>query len=523
MKLKFSRAEWLAIYGDWAKRAVTVSSGPAYLTLLSSERCNLSCFMCSHDLIKEIPVSIDAATTGAFLAKAHRLFLAGGEPLWMTDTVNRAAKDIFESILKNYPQLKINAYTNGLLLDERMAEAVLDRFESIHFSVDSLEPDVYARIRGKPMLDTLLKNMERLAEKKRRRGLKPADFPHINMNTIVMKSTVEGLPDVAQKLAQLGGYKHFLVKLRDTIGYDHQGVARHTLAENRLADTPQNKDAAIRRIAANHSRILEEIFLPGMMEPGKYSLIIEKLKGIYAASGIKVEDQGNFLGGAAAKSRPPGMAAVCPAPWVTADIGEGGSVTCCCAHLEVLGNVRTQSLDEIWNGKRIKTIREAFIRGEMKGCIQSGCPAGYDYFIVGENSYSFALLQNLARAFGAAEHPPSILLLKTAPDYQTHLAARTLLRAFPDSRLTIVVGKTGEAACRAWNIKNANVAVYPETMFQPKAFLSWWKPEKGSYALAAAPYNNEDRTGYEGVEEIIMATGARWKIGITPGGEVVTL
>ncbi|MBI5178600.1 MAG: radical SAM protein [Nitrospinae bacterium] len=504
---------------DWKERAVHVSSGPAYLTVLSTGRCNLACFMCSHSFIKETPVVFTVNMLTPWLKNARRVFLAGGEPLWMTDAVNRAAKEIFECLVRDHPNVKINAYTNGVLLDERMAEMVMERFETIQFSVDSVNPAVYAKVRGRPLLTTVLENMERLAEMKRKRGLASADHPHINMNTIVMRSTVKGLPDVAQMLARLGGNKHCLVKLRDTIGHDHAKMAADMLKENRMPDTPENRAAALKTIAANQAAILEEIYPAETVPPA----VAERLNGIYAANGITVEDQGYFLGGGVAKPLPSGADAVCSAPWVTADIREDGNVYCCCAHTEILGNVKERSFDEIWNGPKIKAIRAAFIRGEMKGCIQSGCPSVFDYFKVGPQSYSSLLLDNLLREWDGTKPPSSIIMLRSAPDYQSHLVARTLLRAFPGARLTVVTNQAGEASCRAWGVENMAVLAYPGATFTPEEFSRWWRPPNGDHSLAALLYNREDHTGYGSVEEVLRSIGAGRALGIAPGGALTRL
>jgi radical SAM protein with 4Fe4S-binding SPASM domain len=55
----------------------------------------------------------------------------------------------------------------------------------------------------------------------------------------------------------------------------------------------------------------------------------------------------------------------CPAPFATTDILHDGSVLLCAhdwARKEILGNVRTQTIAEIWNGERMKEIRAAVHR-----------------------------------------------------------------------------------------------------------------------------------------------------------------
>ena len=61
---------------------------------------------------------------------------------------------------------------------------------------------------------------------------------------------------------------------------------------------------------------------------------------------------------------------VCAAPWVTMEFHPSGDVQVCCANaLYPAGNVRRSTLDEIWEGPRLRAVREALATGDMSlGC-----------------------------------------------------------------------------------------------------------------------------------------------------------
>ena len=61
---------------------------------------------------------------------------------------------------------------------------------------------------------------------------------------------------------------------------------------------------------------------------------------------------------------------VCYAPFTTLDFGPTGDVAVCCANTtHIVGNVRTQSLHEIWTGPAMQTIRSAFRNYQfVQGC-----------------------------------------------------------------------------------------------------------------------------------------------------------
>jgi MoaA/NifB/PqqE/SkfB family radical SAM enzyme len=60
----------------------------------------------------------------------------------------------------------------------------------------------------------------------------------------------------------------------------------------------------------------------------------------------------------------------CAAPFVTLEFGAYGMVQACCANaLYPIGDIRHQSIQEIWNGFRINELRTAFRNGELgPGC-----------------------------------------------------------------------------------------------------------------------------------------------------------
>ncbi len=497
-------------YRDWEQRVVDPQSGPTHLTLLSTGKCNLACFMCGHSLVDGLPVAIDPASIDPWLEKAQRVFLAGGEPFWMSDNANPQAAAIFEGLINRHQHLKINAYTNGTLMNEAMAKLVLERFESIHFSIDTIDPAIYTKIRGKPLLATVLENVERLARMKRERCLGKDDLPHINFNTILMNTTVRGLPAVAEKLASLGGNKQCIVKLYNVLGFDYRQALENEMAA-------KGGMMAVENIVRSFQKgMAHEAFDAGKFDAAELAGIRAALETIYAEHGIEVEDQACFLKAAAQKAAPSGAEAVCPAPWVTGDIHENGNVLCCCANSTILGNVREQSFDEIWNGAAARDLRASFIRGEMKGCIQSGCPSLYEYFTVRPDAYAGEMLAALERTFTQPENITSILLLRSAPDYQSHLATRTLAKYFPHAAITVVTNGAGVEAVRRWALP-LEVAVYPGAHFEPETFARWWRGGK-HHSLAVALYNNNERRGYERVELILSSLDAGYRIGVRPDG-----
>ncbi|MEE8484143.1 MAG: radical SAM protein [Nitrospinota bacterium] len=481
---------------DFRKRNIEVSSGPVALAINSAGRCNLACHMCWHSSQKEIEIDIDVGKLDAFLQRAGWALLLGGEPLWMNQKVNKTASDIFNRILSAYPDIRISAFTNGVMLDEKMTDIVMEHFHEIVFSIDSVDPAVYEKVRSQPVLDKVLENMKRLHERKRKAGLGPDEEPRISVNSIVMQSTLDGLPAVARTLARLGGYKHFLANFRNLIGPEFN---------EKFAEEMVDYDA----------------ILQTRLDP-----VRRELEDLYNKSGIEPADQAKLLScGNPPKPDPSSPEAVCSLPWTDAIIAQNGDVRFCCANFTVLGNLNRDSFEEIWNGQAMREVRESFVSGEMSGCMSHACISAWDYFTVDADLYLKNLLKRLERQFGKTGANGTILLLRTAPMRQTQLVAQTLMKHFSGARLTVVTNSAGAGECSEWGI-GAEVVAYPEnpeSFFRPEHFARWWagRRSKERYSIAAAVYANGDGKGYENINEIMHGIDADKRIGIKPGGGLV--
>ncbi|UXI70678.1 radical SAM protein [Tahibacter amnicola] len=64
----------------------------------------------------------------------------------------------------------------------------------------------------------------------------------------------------------------------------------------------------------------------------------------------------------------------CTFPWKWLVVTEKGDVMPCCFTNEPIGNLRDQSVDEVWNGKAMKTLRRRITQGRVHPlCARAGC------------------------------------------------------------------------------------------------------------------------------------------------------
>lgn len=123
---------------------------PEVIYIETTNRCNATCIMCPHRLL-ERPITdmtdnvyskvindlskVDLKNTQLFLHKE-------GEPLCDKNIIRRI------SIAKENTNAKIGLSTNAMLLDENMAQSILNSgLDTIYFSVDGVSVETYNRIR----------------------------------------------------------------------------------------------------------------------------------------------------------------------------------------------------------------------------------------------------------------------------------------------------------------------------------------------------------------------------------------
>ena len=352
------------------------SAGPRYVSIHSTGRCNLSCFMCWHNYVEDMHVTIEPEKLDPFLKIAEHVSFAGGEPFWLDKNINGTGRKILDRIMDRHPEVKLTAFTNGSLLKGDLAKLALSSFENVIFSIDTLDPDTYKKIRGKSMLGTVLANVEKLDELKRKSGLGRDDTPYIDVNSIVMDCTLEGLPEITKWLAEHGGRIHRFVKLQNIFdpAFQYVGVTQ------RLNKT--TSPVEVGKTINAHALLLDSRVLKDDRQTAKKAAAVRsKLLEITASTGMVLDDRSHQLE-LSPRLTPAsaGPESVCHQPWSTAYIHQNGDVFCCCTNSILLGNLGRSSFDEIWNGPAAQELRTSFLKGEMKGCVEGACESHVNYF-----------------------------------------------------------------------------------------------------------------------------------------------
>lgn len=244
--------------------------------------------------------------------------------------------------------LRVGFNTNGTLLTHRRIEALLDAHPTwVHVSVDGARPETFEAIRDGARFGPVVRNLRRLVEHRAARG---TPDPHIQLNTVLMRSNLDELPDIVRLAADIGVDRMWLQALShdfsdagDDVAY--VAIRSFTRAEAVWADgRPEGELFAEARRIADEAGL--DLRLPDQPDP-------------------------------AATSAPNGEPQLpCDWPWTGAYVTHDGVVQPCCMVMGddrvSLGRLGDGPFDAIWRGDAYAAFREALCSDEppavCRGC-----------------------------------------------------------------------------------------------------------------------------------------------------------
>jgi hypothetical protein len=173
-----------------------------------TNKCNLSCIYCSHSGPEghSGTLSLEMGRE-EFLATLSGLCEQGLESFSFCGTgeitIYPGWRDLCLEILRRYPSLKLRMVTNFStpLSDDDLA--ILTRFDLIHVSCDTLEAELFARLRKGGRLAVLLENLRRLMER-----LSSGGQTKVALNVMTSDEVVDHLEGLFRKAASLGLFVH---------------------------------------------------------------------------------------------------------------------------------------------------------------------------------------------------------------------------------------------------------------------------------------------------------------------------
>ena len=158
----------------------------SYLRVSVTDRCDFRCEYCMAENMSFLPKKdllslqeIERICISFIKLGTTKIRITGGEPL-----VRKNVMSLFENLgkyLKNGPLKELTLTTNGSQLEKYALDLYNSGVKRINVSIDTLKPDLFAKLTRRGNLDQVLKGIYKAKEV----GLK------IKINTVALKETNE--------------------------------------------------------------------------------------------------------------------------------------------------------------------------------------------------------------------------------------------------------------------------------------------------------------------------------------------
>lgn len=298
---------------------------PLYVKMKVFYGCNLKCEMCNHwRETREPPLPADRfeeiiSELGSLGTK--KIHLSGGEPM-----LRPQIPEFVE--LASSLGIKVTMTTNGTLVDKAKAKRLVEGgLRGVNISIDSPLRKMHERIRGVEGAFKATTKAVRLFQRYRHKGKLL-----IRINTVVSRTnyqTLESLPDLAH---ELGADGINLIPVDDHCG--------EILSMRKKDIALFNEEIA--------PRIAERALTLGLIVSDEEAFPFGR-----SESEVRMGRAGRYAFGY--YDRNP-----CYAPWTHSLVDFNGNVYVCCMTREripPIGNIRSQSFREIWEGAAYQRIR----------------------------------------------------------------------------------------------------------------------------------------------------------------------
>lgn len=346
----FLMKNYSKLLSEFKNRTITLESMPAVMYIESVRGCPYSCVMCDSRFTKPHKISQDLLDrVEPYFKNVEVLCIHGqGEPL---------LGDIpyfVEQSLKHDFVLHMNS--TGFFLTKEIADLLTKARLSIRFSIHAGSPQAYKKIMGQKF-EKVLENISYLIRKDKE-NKRNSDFW---FSFIVMKENIEGIDDFLKITHDIGVKRIRFMELLPT----SESIKGIQLPERNFTFSyfEQNNPSVGKEFLKKlpHYRKIAE----------DYGLVIEV--GSMEASARDPHFFENIVNKASKKflSRTrifplKRRSGICVAPWIgQLIIRFNGDVRLCCALDDTFGNINDSSLEEIWNSKKIKRIRQSFREGKF--------------------------------------------------------------------------------------------------------------------------------------------------------------
>jgi radical SAM protein with 4Fe4S-binding SPASM domain len=342
---------------DPDERGAVADHLPRVIFIEVTNRCNLLCETCPRTFVTyERAQTLSWQIFGRIVEQfpdMQRAVLHGiGEPL-----LNRDLPRMIAYLKARGVTVLFN--TNATLLSEAWGRALIaSGLDEMRCSVDGVDPETYAHIRGVPLFHKVVDNLREFTQLQRQLGVEP---PRVSLWMTGMRENIDELPDLVRLASEIGVpevYLQRMVYYLDSDGPPGLMDKDHALFDDFDAQGCPEQSRRTDRIIADAEVLAAELGITlrasGATDP-RHSL-----------EASQRDDPRPWSG--------------CLRPWTTAYVTANGNCLPCCispfATMDYdslkMGNLFDQDFEEVWNEERYQVWRTKLLSQQppaaCRGC-----------------------------------------------------------------------------------------------------------------------------------------------------------
>jgi radical SAM protein with 4Fe4S-binding SPASM domain len=249
--------------------------------------------------------------------------------------------------------------SNGHLLTPRIRDQVIKSgLGWISISLDAATPGTYLRIRRRKDFEPLLGKIRALVDERNRLEQRR---PEVEINMTLMKLNLEEAPPFVELAADLGVDRVMFQEIHPG------GRQRITAPDGYVFDYEKEEFSGERE---QHDKVMLRARQIARKKGVRFSYEIS-----YGDGKPWMDETPAPMAESGTLPDSPWAGAACQEPWRRLTVTVTGDVFICCfqmANRVLLGNVMQEPVEEIWNGRRARLVREAMFSGEAPPACQ-GC------------------------------------------------------------------------------------------------------------------------------------------------------
>lgn len=356
---EISRVPWDSFLGNKIKAMVEflegreiVTAKPSRMIVALTSKCILNCLMCGRLatglVMDELPEMIVAELTG-LLPYMECIQWLGGEVF-----LSKYFETLFSTALA-CPNVIQGINTNGLLVTEPFLDLIAQRDSKVELvvSIDGLQKQNYEYIRRGASFDVLL---TKLALLKRYVGMIPPSRFKLKLNFVLMRSNYRDLPALPDFARSYGFSEVQVVDLNNfdpLTEFEKENISNDPVAMDHvrrsLSKIEASSDAA--GIVFQKDIFSRYLSFPAPVSPPAEEAVSND-RSSEASSHVRVG---------------------CRAPWDRFSVDFLGQVQANRFCPTYIGNIKNNSIEQIWNAPAMQHYRKKISAGENNRVCQERC------------------------------------------------------------------------------------------------------------------------------------------------------